>query len=254
MVEVCALASGSNGNCYYVGNEKEAVLIDAGITRKQVIKRLKEVRLDISKIKAVFITHEHADHMKGLRVLCDLHGIDAFITKTTFEKARKDFHPQKIKLFEPGDSVSVGDITVHSFSKLHDAVDPCSFRVELEGKNVGVMTDIGEVCDNVQSHLNNCDLAFLESNYDHELLEQGPYPYYLKQRVSSSKGHLSNVQAVELVKSLKDTPLKTIFLSHISADNNRVELAMKEFEALAHLYEIKPTSRYSPSEVYSLEV
>ncbi|MCU4156905.1 MBL fold metallo-hydrolase [Carboxylicivirga sp. A043] len=249
MIKVCAIASGSNGNCYYIGTEKEAILVDAGISRRQVMKRMKELRLDISKVKAVFISHEHSDHIKGLRVLCDMHDIDAYLTRDTLQKAHRNYHPKTAHVFTAGDSVKVGAFTIHSFSKQHDAIDPTSFRVEVEGQNIGVMTDIGLACDNTKQHLSQCNIVFLESNYDEQLLEEGPYPYYLKQRVKSDHGHLSNKQAVELVEQVENPKLKTIFLSHISADNNRVDIAMKAFEHLANQYNILPTNRYAPSEI-----
>jgi len=252
MIKVCALASGSNGNCYYVGTEKEAVLVDAGISRRQVMKRMKEMKLDISKVKAVFISHEHSDHIKGLRVLADLHGIEAYLTNDTLHKAHRNYHPNSAHVFEAGDVIQVGAFKVHSFAKQHDAIDPCSFRIEIEGHNIGVMTDIGEACDHVKAHLAACDIVFLESNYDERMLDEGPYPYYLKERVKSGKGHLSNRQAVELVEAAGCDKLKTIFLSHISADNNRVEIAMNEFEHLQKQYQILPTSRYTPSEIVQM--
>ncbi len=249
MVKVCAIASGSNGNCYYIGTEKEAILVGAGISRRQIVKRMKELRLDISKVKAVFISHEHADHIRGLRVLCDTHGIDGYLTRDTLNKAHRNYHPNTAHVFEAGSTVKIGGFSVHAFAKQHDAIDPTSFRIEVEGVNVGVMTDIGAVCDNVRNHLSQCDIVFLESNYDERMLEEGPYPYYLKQRVKSDRGHLSNRQSVELVEQLESRTLKTIFLSHISADNNRVELALRAFEHLKNKYEILPTNRYAPSEV-----
>ncbi|WP_439183204.1 MBL fold metallo-hydrolase [Carboxylicivirga taeanensis] len=252
MVKVCAIASGSNGNCYYIGTETEAVLVDAGISRRQIMKRMKELRLDISRVKAVFISHEHSDHIRGLRVLCDMHGIDAYLTKETLNKAHRNYHPQTAHVFKAGDTVQAGAFKVHAFAKQHDAVDPCSFRIEVEGMSIGVMTDIGAACQNVKAHLQQCDVVFLESNYDEQLLEDGPYPYYLKQRVKSDHGHLSNRQAVELVEQLSGTSLSTIFLSHISADNNRVELAQKAFEHLNERYTILPTNRYAPSEIVSV--
>ncbi|MBK3518446.1 MBL fold metallo-hydrolase [Carboxylicivirga marina] len=252
MIKVCAIASGSNGNCYYIGTEKEAILVDAGISRRQVMKRMKELRLDINKVKAVFISHEHADHIRGMRVLCDTHGIDAYLTRATLNKAHPKHHPQTAHVFNAGDTVLVGGFKVHSFTKEHDAIDPTSFRVEVNGKSVGVMTDIGVACVNTREHLALCDMVFLESNYDEQLLEDGPYPYHLKQRVKSDKGHLSNKQAVDLVEELDTTSLKTIFLSHISADNNRVEIAMKAFEHLKPKYQILPTNRYAPSEIVTV--
>lgn len=252
MIQFCALASGSNGNCYYVGNEEEAVLIDAGISRKQVIKRMKEVKLDIAKVKAVFITHEHSDHIRGLRVLADLHQLDAYLSQQTLGKTRVHHQPSKVKVFEPGQTIEVGNIKVHSFAKKHDAIDPCSFRVELGGVSIGVMTDIGIACHNVKSHLELCDAVFLESNYDERMLDEGPYPAYLKHRVKSEKGHLSNVQALELVGKLKNAPLKTILLSHISADNNKPELALKAFQSVSDRYQVLATSRHAPSDVHTI--
>ncbi len=253
MIQYCALASGSNGNCYYVGNETEAVLIDAGISRKQVLKRMKEVKLDIEKVKAVFITHEHSDHIRGFRVLADLHELKGYISKTTLTKTRVDRQPAKVNVFEPGDSIDVGGIKVHSFSKKHDAIDPVSFRVELDGKSIGVMTDIGASCSNVKEHLKLCEAVFLESNYDVDLLRDGPYPAHLKSRVKSDHGHLSNEQALKLVERLNGSPLKTILLSHISADNNRPDIALKAFQNISDRYDIFATSRYAPSAVFEIK-
>jgi len=252
MIKVCAIASGSNGNCYYIGTEREAILVDAGISRRQIMKRMKEMRLDINKVTAVFISHEHSDHIRGLRVLCDMHGIKAYLTRDTLQKAHKNYHPKTAHVFKAGDTIQLGAFKVHSFAKKHDAIDPTSFRIEIEGQNIGVMTDIGEACQHVKTHLAACDIVFLESNYDEQLLEEGPYPYYLKQRVKSDHGHLSNSQAVDLVEKHGTAKLKTIFLSHISADNNRVEIAEKAFEHLKERYQILPTNRYAPSEVVSV--
>lgn len=253
MIQFCALASGSNGNCYYVGNETEAVLIDAGISRRQVLKRMKEAKLNMNKVKAVFITHEHSDHIRGFRVVADMHELEAYISKGTLGKTRIDRQPSKVNAFEPGDSIQVGDIVVHSFAKKHDAVDPVSFRVELNGKSVGVMTDIGAACSNVKEHIKQCDAVFLESNYDEDLLRDGPYPAHLKSRVKSDHGHLSNEQALKLVERLNGAPLKTILLSHISADNNRPDIALKAFQNVSDRFDIHATSRYTASEVFTMD-
>jgi len=253
MVQICAIASGSNGNCYYIGNEKEAVLIDAGISRRQILKRMKMKRLDIRKVKAVFITHEHSDHMRGVRVLADTHNMPVYFTGDTFRNTREQHRPGSVKLFEAGESVEIGGLKVHSFSKNHDAADPVSFRVCADGVSVGVFTDIGTPCDNVKEHLNNCDVAFLETNYDDDMLWDGPYPYPLKVRVTSDMGHMSNDQAVELVNSLTGSRLKHIFLSHISADNNRVEFALDAFREIGKDINVIATSRYAPTDVLELQ-
>ncbi len=252
MVQICAIASGSNGNCYYIGNEKEAVLVDAGISRRQILKRMKMKRLDIRKVKAVFITHEHSDHMRGVRVLADTHNMPVYFTGDTLKNTRVQHRPENIKLFDAGDSVDIGDLAVHSFSKNHDAADPVSFRVCINGISIGVFTDIGEPCDNVKEHLANCDVAFLETNYDKDMLWDGPYPHHLKVRVASGNGHMSNDQAVELVNSLPGKRLKHLFLSHISAENNKVEFVLDAFKKIEKDVNIIATSRYAPTDVLEL--
>lgn len=252
MVRICALASGSNGNAYYIEHNGEAVLVDAGISRRQLIKRLKDRGLSVLRIKAVFISHEHSDHIKGFRVICDMQKIPGYISRQTMDSTRKMYLPDKVSVFAPGDTVTVGNIKVHCFAKSHDAADPCSFRVEAGGVSIGVMTDIGSPCDNVKSHLAQCHALFLESNYDEAMLETGPYPYYLKQRVASDRGHLSNKQAVALVEECANGKLQTIFLSHISADNNRPDIALKEFSSLSSRYRILPTDRHAASEIVDI--
>lgn len=252
MVHICALASGSNGNCYYIGNEQEAVLVDVGLSNRELMKRFNQAGLSIRKVKAIFISHEHTDHMKGLRVVSQIHNIPGFITRKTYEMARRDYRSGKVHLFNPGDCITIGDIKVHSFTKQHDAVDPVSFRIEIDGLHIGVMTDLGAACSNVTEQLKLCDAAFLETNYDHEMLIFGKYPVYLKRRVASDIGHLSNDQAFELVKSLNGSPLKTIFLSHISADNNKIELALETFKPFLEKIQIEPTYRHAASKVIVL--
>jgi len=252
MVQICALASGSNGNCYYIGNDEEAVLIDIGISNKQLIQRLDAAGLSLRKIKALFVTHEHTDHMKGMRVVSDKNNIEAYATHETWEKGRKDFRSTNANCFSPGDTLSVGSIKVHSFSKQHDAIDPVSFRVEIDGLNIAVLTDLGVADDEIKEQLKLCDAAFLECNYEPHILETGRYPVFLKQRVASDIGHLSNHQAFDLVKSLNGSPLKTIFLSHISKDNNTLELALEAFKPLENNIQIEATSRETISRVIEI--
>ncbi len=249
MLEVCAIASGSNGNCYYVGNHSNAVLIDAGISHRQLIKRMNEKGLDSGKIKAVFISHEHSDHIRGVRVLSKKLNVPVYITAKTYMASYKNMQPDNPRFFEAGDIIEAGELRVHTFIKNHDASEPCSFRVEYNGKNVGILTDIGEPCNNVTSHLNLCNVVFLESNYDEKMLQNGSYPYFLKERVASSQGHLSNVQAFELLDKHAGKHLKCVFLSHLSADNNTPELAFETHSPLMHRFDVKLTFRTGPAEV-----
>lgn len=252
MVEICALASGSNGNSYYIGNEVEAVLIDAGIYYKRLNERLIEAKLDKSKIKAIFISHEHADHIQGVRVTTKKLEIPAIFTKLTLQHAIRRHRPDLYAFFEPGIEYKFGSFKVFPFNKKHDAIDGCSFRVQINDTNIGVFTDIGEVDDVLINEFQKCDAVFLETNYDKEMLWNGSYPHYLKQRVDSEKGHLSNEQALELVKNYANNKLKYIFLSHISGNNNTYELAKEAFAELTEKYKIILTSRDGASEVVRL--
>jgi phosphoribosyl 1,2-cyclic phosphodiesterase len=249
MIQICALASGSNGNCYYVGNERHAVLIDAGISRKQVLLRMKQRNLDPEKIMAIFISHEHSDHACGVRVLSQKLSVPVFMTAITHKNSRPHNRPDSYRPFLPGDVVEVASLKIHTFSKWHDAVEPCSFVVECEGAKVGVMTDIGEPCNNVIQQVAQCDAIFIESNYDEKMLWEGAYPPHLKVRVAGKRGHLSNVQAASLIANHASERLKHVCLSHLSADNNHPQLAMDTFSHLHHRHSVVLTSRFEATKV-----
>jgi phosphoribosyl 1,2-cyclic phosphodiesterase len=252
MLEICAIASGSNGNCYYIGNEVGAVLIDAGISFKMIMSRMIEKELDYKKIKAVFISHEHTDHMRGARVLGKRLNIPVYLTAKTYYGAYKNIRPDNPNFFSPGDIISAGEFNVVSFSKNHDASEPCSFRVEYEGKSIGVFTDIGEPCNRVKENLALCDVLFLETNYDEKMLMDGRYPWFLKQRIASGHGHLSNRQAFELLDKHGGDHLKCVFLSHLSKENNTPEIAYNEIRQLESRFLVKLTSRYEAGEVFQI--
>lgn len=253
MVEVCAIASGSNGNCYYVGNEKEAVLVDAGISAKQVLVRMEERGLDPSILKGIFITHEHVDHVRGCRVLSKKLNIPVFYTYGTWNKTHKSSRAPHYRYLQIDQAVQLGAFTIYPFAKRHDANEPCSYRIETEGFNIGVMTDIGSVCENVITHFQQCNVVFLESNYDEKMLWEGNYPWPLKKRIASDVGHLSNDQALELVQQHGNGLLNTIFLSHLSGENNSPEIAYEAFARLQETYTILKTSRHEASEVLMFE-
>jgi phosphoribosyl 1,2-cyclic phosphodiesterase len=252
MIEICALASGSNGNCYYIGNEDDAILVDAGISCKQILGRMVERGLDAKKVRAVFISHEHSDHVRGIRVLGKRLDIPAYLTKGTFKSLYYTNQPQAARFFEPGEPVKIGAFTIHSFLKNHDASEPTSFRIESSGLNIGVFTDIGTACLNVTSQLNRCNAIFLETNYDEKMLWEGFYPYHLKKRIGSDVGHLSNKQAFDLLSEHACKELQCVFLSHLSAENNTPQKAYEEIMPLSCKFEVKLTSREKAGEVYEL--
>lgn len=253
MLEICAIASGSNGNCYYIGNHTDAVLIDAGISTKQILLRMKERDLDATKIKALFITHEHGDHMRGARVFGKKLQIPVYLTAKTYNNSYKNLRPDYPKFFSPEDTIEVGNFTIYPVLKNHDAAEPCSFRIEYQNRNIGVFTDIGEACDNVKTHLQLCDSLFLESNYDEKMLWEGSYPWHLKKRVASDVGHLSNGQAFELLKQHAGENLQCVFLSHLSKENNTPEIAFEIMQPLTKRFAVKLTSRHEASEVFQLQ-
>lgn len=254
MIEICALASGSNGNCYYIGNKEDAILIDAGINCKQVLNRMKSKELDPAKLRGIFITHEHNDHVCGARVLGKKLDIPVFMTKGTYQSLYFINQPVAVRFIEPGQPVLLIPFIIHPILKNHDAKEPTSFRVELQGVNVGIFTDIGSPCHNVISHLRECHALFLETNYDEKMLWEGSYPYHLKQRVASDVGHLSNMQAMSLLSEHAGPALKWVLLSHLSGENNTPQVA---YDALKHLedrFNIRLTSRREPGEVITIEI
>jgi phosphoribosyl 1,2-cyclic phosphodiesterase len=249
MITLCAIASGSNGNCYYIGNEREAVLVDAGISARRIISRMQQQQLDPAAVKALFISHEHADHASGSRVLAKRLRIPVYLTPRTYVAMYPNHKPFSPRFFEPAAPVGVGSLTVHPFLKNHDAAEPCSFRIEHKGIHVGVFTDIGSVCDRVLSNLRQCHALFLETNYDEKMLWDGNYPWPLKKRIASDHGHLSNDQAFELLKNHAGAHLKTVFMSHLSAENNSPDTVMNRFRELENRYKIYMTSRHGAGEV-----
>jgi phosphoribosyl 1,2-cyclic phosphodiesterase len=252
MLTLCAIASGSNGNCYYIGNDHEAILIDAGISAKQTVARMRERMIDPDKVKAIFISHEHADHTCGARVLSKKLNIPVYVTSRTYVAMYGHQKPLSPRFFNPGTEIRVGELSIFPFLKNHDAAEPCSFRIACNGIQTGVLTDIGAACENVMQHFNLCHAVFLESNYDEKMLWEGRYPWPLKRRIASEHGHLSNDQAFDLLKEYAGSQLQTVFLSHLSAENNKPEIALGRFAELQNRYKINLTSRYAPGEVVRL--
>ncbi len=251
-VYISSLNSGSNGNCYYVGNSNGAVLIDAGLSCREIEKRMSRSGLKIQHVKAIFISHEHGDHIHGVEVLSRKHNLPVYITEETRISGRVNIDRTLLRSFNAYEKISIEDILITAFPKLHDAVDPHSFIVETEEVKVGVLTDIGAACEHVIKNFSQCNVAFLEANYDEEMLNKGRYPYHLKKRISGDKGHLSNTQALQLFKSFRSEALSHLILSHLSRDNNSPELVQQLFDQYAGDTRITVASRYKESEVFEV--
>jgi phosphoribosyl 1,2-cyclic phosphodiesterase len=228
-MKFCAIASGSNGNSYYVGNETDSVVVDLGISCRDFVNRMQLVNLNPKKLSGIFVSHEHSDHIRGIEVFCKNFETPLYITEKTFEKSNLKINDRLINFIKSGEKLRLGNLNIEAFSKNHDAVEPCSFLLNSGKINTSVLTDIGKPCLNVINALNKSDVSFLESNYDDKMLENGRYPYFLKQRVSGNTGHLSNYQASMLALEHATKRLKKIFLSHLSGNNNTPEIAYNNF-------------------------
>jgi len=249
-----SINSGSNGNCYYVGNDNEAVLVDVGLTCKEVEKRMERLGLSVNKVKAIFISHEHSDHIKGLAVFAKKHKLPVYISTPTLKNSRLLLDSNNTFPLNHLQNIQIGNLKISAFSKFHDAADPYSFTVECNDVRVGVFTDIGAVCDRLITHFKNCHAAFLEANYDTDMLQNGRYPYFLKRRIMGGHGHLSNTQALELFMNHKPEYMSHLLLSHLSKDNNDPELVESLFKSVAGDTFVKVASRYEETELYYVGV
>ncbi|WP_231425251.1 MBL fold metallo-hydrolase [Pedobacter sp. Leaf250] len=245
-----SINSGSNGNCYYVGNDNEAILVDVGLTCKEVEIRMLRLGLSIQKVKAIFISHEHSDHIKGLTVFAKKHQLPVYISSTTYKSSKLSLIEGNVFPISHLQQIKIGNLTVHTFSKFHDAADPYSFTVECDDVKVGVFTDIGAVCDRLISQFKTCHAAFLEANYCTQMLANGSYPYFLKRRITSGHGHLSNTQALELFQNHKPDFMTHLLLSHLSKDNNDPVLVESIFKQVAGDTYVQVASRYQETPLF----
>ncbi|MGX5687463.1 MBL fold metallo-hydrolase [Arcticibacter tournemirensis] len=247
---ITSLNSGSNGNCYYIGNRREAVLVDAGISCRETEKRMKRLGLSMDKVKAIFVSHEHSDHIKGIPVLAKKYQLPVYITERTLFRGGLMLPAPQVMPFTAYETINVGELCITAFPKFHDASEPHSFVISYNDIRVGVFTDIGRPCEHVIKNFRECHAVFLEANYDDEMLDKGNYPYYLKQRIRGGLGHLSNKQALELFTSCRSSALSHLLLSHLSKNNNCPDLVHSLFSQHAGNTSVVVASRYEETPVY----
>jgi phosphoribosyl 1,2-cyclic phosphodiesterase len=252
-LHIASLNSGSNGNCYYVANATEAVLIDVGISCREVEKRMTRLGLSMQQVKAIFISHEHTDHISGVEVLSKKHDLPVYITKKTYNNSDLKIDPSRLLPFKHNQKIQIGALTIVPFTKYHDAIDPFSFMVSGNGVNIGVLTDLGAPCEQVYEFFPQFHAVFLETNYDEDMLQNGSYPYPLKKRISGDQGHLSNVQALQLFLDHRSAHLSHILLSHLSKENNSPQLVQQLFKEYAGNIEVIVASRYQETNVYEIK-
>ena len=233
MVSVTVLASGSKGNCTLISSSTTRLLVDAGLSCREILRRLHLAGENCAQIDAVLVTHEHADHIAGLRVLARKLKVPIYVTGATYQAYQRTVRDsagrvvsiERRECFSAGSGFQVGDINIRPFTIPHDAVDPVGFTFRVDGIKVGLCTDLGYMPASVRDHLRGCHVLMIESNHDLELLRGGPYPWSVKQRVMSRVGHLSNDALADFLTSDYDGEAEFLILAHLSEQNNHPEIA-----------------------------
>lgn len=228
------LQSGSTGNCIYVRTSDAALLFDAGISGACASSRLALCGQDLSHIDALFITHEHSDHIKYARVFAKKHHIPIYISEKTFQRAKRRFgleELEEIRIFRVGDVLIVNGAVIQSIPTPHDAIDGCVYVVQDQLLRVGIFTDLGHVFPELEAIVPTLDGIYIESNYDPGTLKRGSYPAMLKRRITGPGGHISNIDATRLLAKYSSPRLQWVCLGHLSEENNSPELALETARA-----------------------
>jgi len=221
------LASGSGGNACYIETDHSRILIDAGLSCREIIRRLEILEVTPSHLDALVITHEHADHVKSAGPISRRFNTPVYINDSTMQKVRTGMGKiQGHVSFNTGHTIKINDLIIETFTKCHDAMDPVGLVVSSNGSRLGIITDAGRSTRLLEDRLRGCTALIIEFNHDEVMLEQGPYPLYLKRRIRGPEGHLSNKEAGELLKSVIHKDLKHIILAHLSEKNNHPEKAL----------------------------
>jgi len=251
------LASGSSGNAALVATGKTRILLDAGLSMRELGRRLAAIGEQLAEIDAILITHEHSDHVAGLPVLARARGVRAVIYMTRLTGPAIDWgekQPARLETFQAGAAFSIGDVEVESFGIPHDAVDPVGFAFSAEGVRIGVATDLGYIPESVKFHLRRTDLLLLEANHDLDMLKVGPYPWSVKQRVMSRVGHLSNLSMSDFLEQDLDASTAHLVLGHLSQQNNHPEIVrmvgQQALDGRGLRARMEIASQHRPSEVY----
>lgn len=232
MARIYPLFSSSKGNSTFIGSSKGGILIDAGVSFKRLSDAFIKCNIAISAVKGVFITHSHSDHVSGLKMLTKKNGVPVFGQRETLEELLdKELISPQSEVYELDGSAVAADMEINCFDTPHDTVRSCGYRIKTsDGRMCAVCTDLGCVTETVNENILGCNLVLLESNYDEKMLKEGPYPYYLKERIRSDHGHLSNVNCAKQAAKLIQNGTTHIILGHLSQENNKPRIADKTVE------------------------
>jgi len=226
-MKIAIIASGSSGNCTVISENSTSVLVDAGISASRILTALEELEFDFSTLKAILVTHEHTDHIKGIGPIARKTGIPVFCTSETWQRSQHVIGTIKQTVFiKSGEQFQLEHLAITPFSIPHDADNPIGLTIEANGKKVGFATDLGYPTQLIKQRLLGCQALLLEFNYNRDMLISGPYTWPMKQRIMSKRGHLSNDDACSLLDDVIHDDLQHLVLAHISENNNLPELAL----------------------------
>jgi phosphoribosyl 1,2-cyclic phosphodiesterase len=259
------LASGSSGNCYYIGTSEYGILIDAGIAVNQTKKILREYGVGFEKIMAILITHDHADHIKSVGYFGETLHIPIYATEKVHDGIHRSRYVEEVliqskRIIEKEKTFFIKDLNITAFEVPHDSSENVGYLIEYDKRTFVIVTDVGHITDTIRNYVKNADNLVIEANYDDEMLRSGSYPDFLKERVSGLTGHLSNHDTAEFLATCYTPKLKNVWLCHLSRDNNHPELAYKTIDIRLLLEGIKvgkdlnliTLKRITPSEMYEL--
>lgn len=229
-MRMCSIASGSSGNCIYIGSDTTHLLVDVGISGKKVMQGVESLGIRMDELNGILITHEHIDHVSGLGVLARKYHLPIYATGGTIQAIKKMsslgvIDEDLFEVIQVQDKFTIQDITVNSMKISHDAAEPVAYRFCSDGKKAAVITDLGTYDDYIVDNLRGMDALLMEANHDIHMLEVGPYPYYLKQRILGEHGHLCNEASGRLLSAVLHDNIKAVMLGHLSKENNMPELA-----------------------------
>jgi len=238
-VHFCTIASGSSGNCIFVGSDSTRILIDAGLSGKRIENGLTSVGINPNSLDALFVTHEHSDHIQGIGILSRRFDLPVYATPGTWQamdayNALGKIHPRNKLLVYSDERIVLNDLCINPFSIPHDAAEPVGYAIESEGRKIAVATDIGKPTPLIEHNISDCDVLLIESNHDLDMLENGPYPIQLKRRIRGDFGHLSNVAAGQLITCVYSPRLVAVILGHLSEENNRPAIAFDTVRNILH--------------------
>ena len=266
-IRFLSLSSGSSGNCYYLGTVRFGILIDAGIGVRTIKKYLKEYGLALEHIRAVFVTHDHADHIKSVGTLGEKYGIPVYATPEIHVGINKNYcmteklSSASVRYIYKDTPIQFEDFTITAFEVPHDGTDNVGYCIEADGQVFSFLTDLGEITPSAAHYINKANHLVIEANYDEEMLRMGSYPQHLKVRISGANGHMSNRATGEFLAENMNEHLKNIWLCHLSKDNNHPELALKTIEFILRGkgiivgkdVQLAALKRLTPSEFYEFE-